>query len=282
MKKIGIIGAGVMGCDIIIDLAINNYEEVFIIDTSNELLEKAKEKIIENFNFYCFLKPTLRSFKIAELTEKFVFLTDLEILKDVDLVIENVTENETIKMQLFETLNQICRKDTLYAVNTSCISITKLSQQISNRENMIGTHFMNPVPLKNIVEVIRGTHTSEQTIASLQNFLSSLNKSCVVVEDFPGFVSNRLSHLFMNEAIFLIQDGVASSQDIDRLFRQGFGHKMGPLETADLIGLDTIMNSLEVLYENYQDSKFRCAPLLRKMVNSGWLGKKTGKGFYEY
>ena len=147
---------------------------------------------------------------------------------------------------------------------------------------VIGTHYMNPVPMKTTVETIRGFHTSDATIETTKQLLATMGKECILVNDYPGFVSNRISHLFMNEAAFVVQDQVASAQEVDDIFKQCYGHKMGPLETADLIGLDTVVNSLEVLYESYQDPKFRCCPLLRKMVDAGLLGVKSGEGFYTY
>jgi 3-hydroxybutyryl-CoA dehydrogenase len=143
-------------------------------------------------------------------------------------------------------------------------------------------HFMNPVYLKELVELVRGFHTSEATIEAAKAMLSGVGKTAVLVNDFPGFVANRLSHLFMNEAAFIIQDRVAAAREVDAIFKRGYGHSMGPLETADLIGLDTVVNSLDILYDSYQDPKFRCCPLLRKMVDAGLLGKKSGEGFYKY
>jgi len=179
-------------------------------------------------------------------------------------------------------MEENCPPRTIFSSNTSAIPITRLAQVTKRPSQVIGTHFMNPVPLKPVVEVIRGFHTSNETIQATLDLLASMGKEGVLVNDSPGFVSNRVLMLTVNEAIFLLQDQVATAEDIDHIFRSCFGHKMGPLETADLIGLDTILYSLEVLYENFNDPKFRPSPLLRKLVAAGLHGRKSGRGFYSY
>jgi 3-hydroxybutyryl-CoA dehydrogenase len=169
-----------------------------------------------------------------------------------------------------------------FGVNTSCLSITRLGNVTKRPEQVVGLHFMNPVHLKETVEVIRGSYTSNETLGVVDELLTRLNKQAVVVIDWPGFVSSRLSHVFMNEAAFALQESVATAEQIDTIFRQCYGHKMGPLETADLIGLDTVMRSLDVLYSSFQDPKYRCCPLLKQLVTAGHLGRKTGRGFYRY
>ena len=281
IKKIAVVGAGVMGSDVAFDLASNGYE-VLLKDINEHHLTDAKEKIRASFRGYKMIKPDLKNTSVDDIIGRIHFTTSYDCFQESDLVIENVPEDWEIKRSVYLEAREICRATTLYAVNTSCISITKIAHLMPRPDLVIGMHFMNPVPLKNIVEVIKGTHTSDSTIAAMKDFLKTLKKNAVVVADFPGFVSNRLSHLFMNEAAFLVQDQVASPKDIDKIFKQGYGHDMGPLETADLIGLDTVVNSLQILYESYQDSKFRCCPLLKKMVDAGYCGKKSGRGFYEY
>ncbi len=179
-------------------------------------------------------------------------------------------------------LDRVAPPAVCFGANTSCISITRIASVTKRPAQVVGIHLMNPVHLKPTVEVIRGYHTANHTIETLKQLFALLKKEAVVVGDLPGFVSNRISHLFMNEAAFVFQDGLATAEEIDTIFKKCFGHKMGPLETADLIGLDTVMHSLDVLYDSYHDPKFRCCPLLRKMVDAGLLGRKTGRGFHVY
>ena len=199
-----------------------------------------------------------------------------------DFVVENITENVDSKLELYSQLDAICRDNVIFAANTSCISITKIASVTNRRQKVIGIHFMNPVPMISAVEMIRGFHTSEETIQTTLDLMKQINKEGIIIKDFPGFVSNRISHLMMNEAAFIVQDRCARAEDVDDIFRKCYGHKMGPLETADLIGLDTVVNSLEVLFASYQDPKFRCCPLLKKMVEAGLLGRKSSQGFYQY
>ena len=214
--------------------------------------------------------------------ERMQLTTDLRQLAECDFVVENVTEDWAIKKALYQQLDSIVPAGVRFGVNTSCISITQVGSVTKRAADVIGVHFMNPVHLMATVEVIRGFHTSDETIHALQALLGALQKEAIVVEDLPGFVSNRISHLFMNEAAFVLQDRVATAENVDRIFKKCFGHRMGPLETADLIGLDTVMRSLDVLYESFHDPKYRCCPLLRTLVHAGHLGRKTGRGFHVY
>lgn len=281
MKNIGIVGAGVMGSDVALNLSCYGYN-VVLKDVNKESLIKAKEKIENDIRMVKMMRSDLKTLSKNVVFGRINFTLNFDEFDKVNLVIENVSERWDIKENVYSDLRKVCKRDTVFCINSSCISITKVASHLPQPEKVIGMHFMNPVPLKEVVEVVRGYHTSEETITIAKDFLKSLKKIAIVVNDFPGFVTNRLSHLFMNEAAFLIQDKVALPKDVDMIFKRGYGHAMGPLETADLIGLDTVVNSLEVLYTNYQDPKFRCCPLLRKMVDAGLLGKKSGEGFYKY
>jgi 3-hydroxybutyryl-CoA dehydrogenase len=281
ISTIAVIGAGTMGADVALDLANYNLK-IILKDISDDTLSNARDKIKNNLKMYKMFKKELKELTMDMVFSRITLQTDYSGFQEVDLVIENVNEDWETKKKVYDELRKSCRDNAYYAVNTSCISITKIASQLPNPENVIGMHFMNPVPLKTMVEVVRGYHTSRETEEVLSHFLKGIGKQPVVVNDFPGFVANRLSHLFMNEAAFLVQDGIAAPTEIDMIFKQGYGHKMGPLETVDLIGLDTVVKSLDVLHESYLDPKFRCCPLLRKMVDAGLLGRKSGKGFYEY
>lgn len=281
MSVIAVVGAGVMGVDVASTLAHHGYE-VIIKDIDEKVLSEISTKIIQNIRNYKIISPSIREWDAEEILSRITVTDTYEHFPKASWVIENITENWEAKSRLYQELNQICNDNTFFGVNTSCTSPTKLAALLGNPEKVIGMHFMNPVPLKEIVETVRGYHTSTETIKAAETLLKSIGKQQILVEDSPGFVSNRLSHLFMNEAAFLVQERVADPKQIDLIFKKGYAHKMGPLETADLIGLDTVVHSLDVLYKEYGDSKFSCCPLLRKMVDAGLLGRKSGQGFYHY
>lgn len=277
----GVIGAGVMGVGVAQNFAQSGYD-VVLVDITEDALNHAKEEMSKNMRFQSFFKKDDNAENDEVVLSRINFTTNYELLKDCDFIVENVPEVWEVKEEVYKKLNEICSAESIYMVNTSCISITKVGSITNKPDKVIGTHFMNPVPLKDAIEVIKGYHTSQETIDATKNLLGTMGKECIIVNDYPGFVSNRISHLFMNEAAYVVQDQVAAAQEVDEIFKRCFGHKMGPLETADLIGLDTVVDSLDILYKSYQDSKFRCCPLLRKMVDAGLKGRKSGQGFYTY
>lgn len=279
--KVAVIGAGTMGQDIALIFAAVGIH-VILKDTQTSILDMALSKIKSNLRFYRMAIPEYQSLD-KTFIEKYIHpTTTYEGFSEVDWVIENIPEEWELKRNLYIDLVANCDAKTRYAVNTSCISITKIAGLLPHPENVIGLHFMNPVPMKPTVEAIQGFHTSTETVEAAKSLLKLVNKKMILVNDSPGFVANRLSHLFMNEAAFLVQEKVAEPAAIDAIFKEGYGHAMGPLETADLIGLDTVANSLKILYDSFQDPKFRCCPLLQKMVDAGLLGRKSGRGFYSY
>jgi 3-hydroxybutyryl-CoA dehydrogenase len=280
-RKVGVIGAGNIGVGVITDLVLHGIPAV-VVDISEEILQRAQAEVLKNIRVVPLLSKTLPRITKDEALARMILTTALRDLASCDFVIENVTEDWDVKKQLYENLERVIPPEVCFGANTSCISITQIGSATKRPANVVGIHLMNPVHLKPIVEVIRGFHTSDRTIEILLQLFVRLDKDAVIVEDMPGFVSNRISHLFMNEAAFVLQDQVATADKIDTIFKKCFGHKMGPLETADLIGLDTVMRSLDVLYDSYQDPKYRCCPLLRKLVHAGHLGRKTGRGFYAY
>lgn len=270
-----------MGTGVAQSLAQAGYR-VVLLDVSVDILKRARTEITNNIRLQRLVNKTSGQEPVNTIVERITFTTDYAPFADTDFVVENVTEKWEIKKQVYVQLDSICPEHCVFAVNTSAISITRVASVTKRPQQVIGMHFMNPVPMKPMVEVIRGYHTSEETIALAQNLLASMGKECIVVKDMPGFVSNRVLMLTINEAIFLVQDQVASPEEVDKIFKSCFGHKMGPLETADLIGLDTILYSIEVLYESFNDSKYRPCPLLKKMVDAGLYGRKSGQGFYTY
>ncbi|EKE80862.1 3-hydroxyacyl-CoA dehydrogenase family protein [Idiomarina xiamenensis] len=282
MNIIGVIGAGVMGRGLAQDLAQHGHQ-VLLNDISEEILADAKSSIAQNLRAQ---KMLGQNPKITESTDTIIARittsTELDFMGDAHFVVENVTEKWNIKKHIYPKLDTICHKDVVFAANTSAISITKVGSLTSRPDQVLGIHFMNPVPMKHTVELIKGYHTSEKSLDVARTFLGSFGKRSVLVNDAPGFVSNRVLMLTINEAAWLVQDGVASATDVDDVFVSCFGHTMGPLATGDLIGLDTILYSVEVLYEAFNDSKYRPCPLLKKMVDAGLHGCKNGEGFFKY
>jgi 3-hydroxybutyryl-CoA dehydrogenase len=281
-QTVGVIGAGVMGTGVAQNLAQHGFQ-VVLIDLGEDVLEHARNEIRNNVRFQAFLtRDKSKVHDPEDVVGRIQFTTDYAPLNKAFFVIENVAEKWEAKQAVYPQLDAVCPENAVYAVDTSCFPITRIGALTNRPEQVVGIHFMNPVPMKPTVEMIRGHHTSEQTIGVAKNLLAGMNMDCILVNDSPGFVSNRVLMLTVNEAIYLLQEQVATAEKVDGIFKKCFGHKMGPLETADLIGLDTILYSVEVLYESFNDSKYRPCPLLKKMVDAGLLGQKSGQGFYKY
>lgn len=280
-EKIGVIGAGVMGTGVAVDLTLHGIC-VVLVDIDPGALETAEAEIRQAVRLAPLLNKKLPKTPVQEALDRIRFTTQLSQVAHCDFIVENVPENRQIKESVFRELDELCPPHVCFGVNTSCLSITQLAAVTQRADKMVGIHFMNPVYLKPVVEVMRGVHTCAETLERVNGLLARMDKKAIVVQDLPGFVSNRVSHLFMNEAMWVVQDQVADPAQVDRIFKECFGHKMGPLETADLIGLDVVRDSLGVLYESYQDPKFRCCPLLQRMVDAGHLGRKSGQGFFPY
>ncbi len=279
IKKIGVVGAGTMGGGIA-QIAAQSGFEVILEDMSEEYVRAGFEKIKER------LEKRVREGKL-ENKEKERILSNIKITasledcKDADLIIEAVVEKEDTKKQIFKELDNICAVDAVFATNTSSISITRLAQVTKRQERFAGMHFMNPAFIMKLVEVVRGLHTSEETISIVTDVAERIGKIPVVINDSPGLVSNRVLMPMINEAVYCLQEGIASRDSIDSIMKLGANHPMGPLELADFIGLDICLAVLEVLSSELGD-KYRPCPLLRKMVAGGKFGRKSGEGFYEY
>lgn len=280
IKKVMVIGAGQMGAGIAQVCAQSGFN-VVLNDMNEEALQTGMKNIEKLLN-RAVEKERITNTDKTDTLNRLTSSTQLKDARDCDLVIEAVVENMDVKTKVFSELDAFAPKHAILASNTSSLPITEIAAATNRPDQVIGMHFMNPVPVMKLVEIIRGLQTSDETFNAIQTMTNELSKTPVEVKDFPGFVSNRILMPMINEAIYTVYEGVASPEDIDTVMKLGTNHPMGPLTLADFIGLDTCLYIMEVLHEGFSDSKYRPCPLLRQYVKAGWLGKKTGRGFYQY
>ena len=281
MKNIAIIGAGTMGNGIAHTFAQFNYN-VRLIDISKPSLERGMKTIVRNLDRMVSKEKISETDKNKTLQHIKTFTSIKEGVKKANLVIEAATENTILKTSIFKELDEICHKDTILASNTSSISITQIAAATQRPDKVIGMHFMNPVPIMNLVEIIRGYNTSNEVMQTIVSLSKKINKTPVEVNDYPGFVANRILMPMINEAIETLYNGVAGVEEIDLVMKLGMAHPMGPLQLADFIGLDVCLSILEVMHDGFKNPKYAPCPLLVNMVRAGKLGVKSGEGFYDY
>jgi 3-hydroxybutyryl-CoA dehydrogenase len=280
IKQVTVIGGGTMGNGIAHQFAVCGYD-VNLVDTEQGFLDRAMATITKNMDRQ--IKKNLiteedKKQALARITTG----TDMSVAKNSQVVVEAVVEELDVKLDVFKKLDEICPPDTILASNTSSLPVTTLASATGRADRVIGMHFMNPVPMMKLIELIRGVATSDQTYGTIKELSERLKKVPVEVNDYPGFISNRLLMPMINEAIYALMEGVASEEAIDTVMKLGMAYPMGPLTLADFIGLDVCLAIMEVMHEGYGDPKYRPCPLLRKMVQAGYLGRKSGRGFYKY
>ncbi|HWO94864.1 MAG TPA: 3-hydroxybutyryl-CoA dehydrogenase [Bacillus sp. (in: firmicutes)] len=280
VQRIMVIGAGQMGSGIAQVCAMAGYD-VTLHDVKEEFVRRGIDGIQKNLQRQA-AKGKVTEDEVSQTLNRIKPTVDLQHAKAVDLVIEAAMENMDVKKKLFSQLDEITPPQTILATNTSSLPITEIAAATNRPEKVIGMHFMNPVPVMRLVEIIRGLATADEVYQTIHHITEKLNKVPVEVNDFPGFVSNRILMPMINEAVYTLYEGVATKEAIDEVMKLGMNHPMGPLTLADFIGLDTCLYIMETLHEGLGDDKYRPCPLLRKYVKAGWLGKKTGRGFYEY
>ncbi len=280
IKSFGVIGAGQMGNGIA-QVAAASGLNVLMIDIKEDFTEKGKATIAKNLNRMV-EKGKLSRSEADAVISRVQTTINLEDMRDVDFVVEAAVERQDLKFKIFTDLDRICRSDVILSTNTSSIPIGRIASQTGRPDKIIGMHFMNPVPLMQLVEVIRGLDTSAETFQLTWELCKKFGKIPAEANDFPGFIANRILMPMINEAVFCLYHGVGKAEDIDTVMKLGMNHPMGPLALADLIGLDTCLAIMDTLYDGFKDSKYRPCPLLQKYVESGRLGRKSGRGFYDY
>lgn len=280
IKRFGVVGAGQMGSGIV-QVAATSGLDVVMVDIAEEYIDKGLAAITASLDRFI-KKEKLTTETKQQILAKISTSTDIQELAKVDFVVEAASEVEELKFQLFKDLDSICPDEAILATNTSSIPIGRIAAQTTRPDRVIGMHFMNPVPIMKLVEIITALTTSATTLEITRQLCERFGKTPVESSDFPGFIANRILMPMINEAIYCLYQGVGKRDDIDIVMKEGMNHPMGPLQLADLIGLDTCLAIMETLYDGLGDSKYSPCPLLRKYVEAGWLGRKAGKGFYEY